>query len=735
MSERTTSAMGDLSSREMPAASTSDRFHADDAERSAGFAETFDREMEEGRGFVWLPVCLGAGILIYFALPTEPSAVAVGGMTLATALLAWASHRRAGPFRLTIVLAFVAAGAATMKLRTDLVSTPKLPREMTAEATGWVAEREAAARSGVRVVLRVAEIEDLSADEMPYAVRITIHAKSAETISVGDAIAVTARMRPPSGPVIPGGYDFARAAYYERIGAVGFAYGAARPAALGRAPLDIIFVRPLERLREIIGSRVTTALPGDRGRMATALITGDRGGISAATQEAMRASGLGHILAISGLHMALIAGSAFWIIRALLALSRRLTLHHPIKKWAAVGALLVATVYLGISGAHVATQRAYVMLAIMLLAVLVDRRAITLRNVALAALIILILSPESLLTASFQMSFAATIALVAVYQELTEWSHRRPQLITSNAHGVIALVWRFCAGLLITSLVAGLATTPFAIYHFQRMAPLTLLANLLAMPALALVVMPMAFLAVLLMPFGFEYLPLSAMNWGLGWIIGVAEWTSGLTGGAGGVRMAPALSLVFVVSGFLWLALWHQSWRLLGLVPIALAVPIAALAPRPDILVSPSGTAAAIRGDDGRLSIVAGPGSRFAIDNWLRADADPRDADTEGLSNGVACDPLGCVARINEKAELSVVLRPAAFAEDCYLADIVVSRFDAPATCGSGAIVIDRESLTHRGAHALFRLGTDDRGRPRFRITTAYPVVQRPWMPAFSSGE
>ena len=723
-----------MSSPEMPAETAADEYRAD-ARRRSWLAETFAREMEEGRGFLWLPVCFSIGILVYFALPTEPTMVAVGGVTLGAAILAWTSRRRTGLFRLTLALAFVAGGAATMKLRTDLVFTSKLPREMTAVVTGWVAERETAARSGVRVVLRVAEIGDLAADETPHAVRITIHASSAEAISVGDAIAVTARLRPPNGPVIPGGYDFARAAYYEKIGAVGFAYGAARPAVLGRAPLDILIHRPLERLRETIGRRVTAALPGDRGRIATALITGDRGGISEETQEAMRASGLGHILAISGLHMALIAGSAFWFLRAFFALSSNLALQHPIKKWAAIGALLVATVYLGISGAHVATQRAYVMLAIMLLAVLVDRRAITLRNVALAAFVVLILSPENLLTASFQMSFAATIALVAVYQELTAWSHRRPQLVDRGAFGGAATAWRFCAGLFVTSLVAGLATTPFAIYHFQRMAPLTLLANLLAMPALTLVVMPMAFLAVLLMPLGLEYPPLAAMNWGLGWIVGVAEWTSKLTGTAGGIRMVPALALVLVVGGFLWLALWRQAWRLFGLVPIALAVPIAVLAPRPDILVSPSGTAAAIRGDDGRLSVVAGPGSRFAIENWLRADADPRDADTASLSNGVACDPLGCIARIEEHTKLSVVLRPDAFAEDCHFAEIVVSRFEAPPTCRSRAIVIDRESLANRGAHALYRLGLNDRSRPRFRVTTSYPVVQRPWMPAFSIGE
>lgn len=729
--------MSDLRGGEAPAATGGaivQGYQPDRARSSTWFAESFERDVEDGRGFLWLPVLFGIGILIYLNLPTEPSAIAVFGAAFGAALLAWASRHHVRLFRLTIALSLLAAGAAIMKLRTDVVTAPKLPREMTAEVTGWVAERQTAARSGVRVVIRVAEVERLTADETPYAIRVTIRGES-EAISVGDAIAVTARIRPPNGPVIPGGYDFALAAFYERIGAVGFAYGAARPADLGPAPVGIRLYQPLERLRETIGDRVTTALPGDRGRVATALITGDRGGISGATQEAMRSSGLGHILAISGLHMALIAGSAFWILRALLALSPQLALRRPIKKWAAIGALLVATAYLGISGAHVATQRAYIMLSIMLLAVLVDRRAITLRNVALAAFVVLIIAPESLLTASFQMSFAATVALVAAYEELTAWSQRRPRLADLGVHRLSGRAWRFAAGLFTTSLVAGLATTPFAIYHFQRMAPLTLLANLLAMPVLGLVVMPMAFSAVILMPFGVESLPLAVMSWGLGWIIAVAEWTSRLTGDAGGVRMVPALALVFLVAGFLWLTLWHRSWRLLGLIPIALAVPIAAFAPRPDILVSPAGTAAAIRGDDGRLSVVAGPGSRFAIENWLRADADPREADAPDMSEGIVCDPLGCIARIGDETKLSVVFRPAAFAEDCHLVDIVVSRFEAPTICDGAARVLDRARLAHRGAHAFYRLEGNDRGRPRFRVSTAYPIVQRPWMPAFNSGE
>lgn len=383
--------------------------------------DAFGREMDEGRGFLWLPVCFGIGILIYFCLPQEPSALGLSIIALMSVVAAWLNRNKIDRFRLLMAIAFLVAGTTTMKLRTDYVAAPRLPFEQSTIVTGWVAEKTFASRGGVRVTLRVHDIERLDPLETPHFIRTTIRSAT-ETISVGDAVSVTGRLRPPNGPVIPGGYDFARAAFYDGIGGVGFAFGAARPADIGAAPLGIRMLVPLGRLRDIVGNRVTTALPGDPGWIALALVIGDRRGISTATQEAMWASGLGHILAISGLHMVLIAGSAFWLIRALLALSAELALRWPIKKWAAIGALGVATFYLGISGAQVATQRAYIMLAIMFVAVLLDRRAITLRNVALSAFIVLLISPESLVTASFQMSFAATIALVAAYEELSIWS-------------------------------------------------------------------------------------------------------------------------------------------------------------------------------------------------------------------------------------------------------------------------------------------------------------------------
>lgn len=697
--------------------------------------EAFGREMDEGRGFLWLPVFLGIGILVYFALPNEPSAFGLAIVAFVSSFLAWLSRRRVGLFRLLTALAFIAVGATAMKLRTDQVLAPKLPFESSTIVTGWVKEKSLAPRGGVRVALQVDEMERFDRDQTPHIVRITIRSDT-EEISVGDGLSVTARLRPPNGPVIPGGYDFARTAFYDRIGAVGFSYGAARPADIGPTPLSIRLLAPLEKLRDTIRTRVMAALPGDPGRIAVALVTGDRRGISADTQEAMWASGLGHILAISGLHMALIAGTAFWLIRALLALSSELALRWPIKKWAAVGALMVATFYLGISGAQVATQRAYIMLAIMLVAILLDRRAITLRNVALSAFVVLFIAPESLLTASFQMSFAATIALVAAFEEVSARIDRRDSLVDRRGPGLFGRGWRFISGLFVTSLVAGLATLPFAVFHFQRTAPLTLLANMMAMPIVALVVMPMVLASVLLIPLGVEVVPLTVMSWGLNWVIAVAEVTSAWSGSAGGIRMAPASALLFVVIGFLWLALWRERWRLFGLIPMMLAIPIVFLSPRPDILVNADGRTVALRNGEGDYSMITGKGSRFAVENWLRADADPREANAEDIANGVLCDPVGCIGKYGEEElKLALVLESEAFAEDCRLAAIVVSRLEAPRDCRKNAIVIDRTRLKRYGAHAFYRIDNRASDAPQFRIETAYPIIARPWMASFNIDE
>lgn len=689
------------------------------------FGAVFEREMEAGRGFLWLPVLFGTGIVIYFALPGEPSAIALVAVVAVMVAATWRVRDHIGTFRLLAVLTALVAGVTVIKLRTDIVAAPVLSREMTVNATGWVAEREAASRGGVRVLLRVHDIEEISTATAPRNIRVTIRSKG-DSISVGDSIAVLARLRPPSGPVMPGSYDFSRADFYQGVGAVGFAYGAAKPADIGEPPLRIRLGMPVARMRQTIRERIIAALPGDNGQIAAALVMGDRRGISESTQEAMRASGLGHVLAISGLHMALVAGSAFWLIRALLALSPTLALTRPIRKWAAAGALAVAAGYLAISGSSVATERAFLMLAIMLVAVMIERRAITLRNVALAAMAILLFQPESVLTASFQMSFAATLALVAGYEALRERADRRLTRADVGDRRLVGRFWLSVRGLSLTSIIAGLATTPFAIYHFQSAAPLTLFANLAAMPVVGMVVMPMAFFGVVLMPFGLEQLPLTVMGWGLDWVVMVARTTASWSAGWGGVPMAPVAALLLVVAGFLWLTLWHERWRLAGVLPIVMAVPIVLLAPRPEVLVDQSGTTAAVRGADGRYRIVNLKANRFVAGMWLRADADPRPI-SDSLSDGVRCDAIGCVAELADGTLVAVGLKPDAFGDDCRLAGVVISRFQAPQNCRTTATVVDRDVLARGGAQALYRAASEDGEAPRFTVEASYPANRRPF--------
>ena len=688
-------------------------------------AATLERELDAGRGFLWLPVAFGTGIVTYFALPREPAAWALVGLAVVLGGLAWRARRRVAVFRVLVILAAVAAGMTAIKLRTDRAAAPVLPREMTATVTGFVADVEAAARGGVRIVLRVAGFERLAPAATPRLVRVTVRSRGA-AIAVGDALSLRARLSPPSGPVIPGGYDFARAAFYDGLGAIGFAYGAPKRADLGEPPMAIALARPVADLRALIRARIVAALPGDNGEIAAALIMGDQGGISERAQEAMRASGLGHVLSISGLHMALVAGSAFWLIRALLALSAGLALRRPIKKWAAAGALVVAAFYLAISGGGVATERAFVMLAVMLTAILLDRRAITLRNVALAALIVLAIEPESVLSASFQMSFAATLALVAGFEVIALRRDRRLTLADPGSPRLSGRASAWIAGLFLTSLIAGLATTPFGAYHFQRLAPLSLFANLAAMPAVGFVVMPMALVSVILMPFGLEPLPLAAMSLGLDWMMAVAATAEAWSEGIGAVRMAPPASLVLFVAGFLWLALWRERWRFAGLLPMLLALPVALLSPRPDILIDDSGEAVAVRSDDGRYVVIGVKGHRFEVETWLRTDGDPRDSPSEaGEADGARCDPLGCTIAAGGVL-VAVGNSPAALADDCRLATVVISRYRAPDGCAAAA-VIDRSALASGGAHALYRIVAD--GPPRFQVVTAYPPLRRPFMP------
>ncbi len=676
-----------------------------------------------GRGFLWVPVAFAAGVAAYFALPREPALWALLAVGLACLLAAWRVRERPLAFPALALAAAVAIGATAVKLEVTLVAAPTLDRARTADLSGFVERVERRTGGRARLTIRPVAIEGVPAARLPR--RITVTAAGATGLLPGDGVAMTARLEPPRGPDMPGGWDPARAAFLDGIGATGFAYGRPRMADLGPAPWMLAPARAVAEVRHTIAERLRAALPGPRGEVAAALLVGDRGGIPESIEEAMRVSGLAHVLSISGLHMVLVAGTVFWVVRALFAAVPALALTRPIKAWAAIVALVAATFYLVISGAEVATQRAYVTMAVALVAVLVDRPAISLRTVAVAALVVMALEPSAVLGAGFQMSFAAVIALVAAYEW---WGGRERGETTSPPRGTVLWLGRAAlfgvAGLAATSLIAGLATAPIAAYHFHRGAPLGLLANLAAMPAVSVLVMPLGVLALVLLPFGLEQVALWPMGLGLGWMFAVAEKATAWTGDGAMIGRVPLVAVLLMVAALLWAAIALAPWRRLAVIPLLAGLAVATTGVRPDLLVSSDGRAVAARGPDGRLAVVAGDRSAYTVRAWLAADADPRDAKA-AAAPPAHCDDLGCVLPLGAgDLTVAVVTRPVALIEDCRRATVVVAPVPRPAGCLGPRLYVDRATLARTGALAvtLDTAAPDGLGDPAAAGTSG-----RPW--------
>ena len=422
-------------------------------------------------------------------------------------------------------------------------------------------------------------------------------------------------------------------------------------------------------------------------------LTGERGRIPEPVMESMRKSGLAHLLAISGLHMGLVAATLFFVLRLAMAAIEPVALRHPIKKWAASAALAGALFYLLISGATVPTQRAFVMVGLVLVAVLIDRTAISMRLVAWAALGILLLRPESLLSASFQLSFAAVVALIATWEAARgRWSAWR------GSHSVVRQIGLYLVGVAFTSVIATAATAPFAAYHFDRVAVYGLLANLVAVPITALWVMPFGLLALALMPLGLEHLALTPMGWGLRAVIAVAGSISEWPGAVALVPAAPLGALIAVVVGGLWLCLWRGGWRWAGVAAVAGGLFAFSFDRPPDILIDETGKLFAVRGAEG-LALSSQRLARFSGEHWLRRAGQA--ASAPWPPNGVRCDRLGCIYEHGAHT-VALVRDPRALDEDCGAADLVIAAVPVRWRCRAPATVIDRFDLWRDGAHAVW---------------------------------
>jgi competence protein ComEC len=677
-------------------------------------------EAEAGRLAPWLTVAFGAGIVLYFTAGREPRLWAALAALVGAGAVVFLARRRAAGFAVAAALTAAAAGFAVATLETLRAAHPVLERPLFgAEVSGWVELREERERTD-RITVAVAHMAARGRHATLTRVRVAVRKGTAP--AVGSFVAFKARLSPPLSPLRPGGYDFARDLYFQEIGATGFVLGkVATAASPAPPPAHLRFAAAVAGLRDAIDDRIRAALPGDPGAIASALITGKRDAISAPVNDAMYVSSLAHVLSISGYHMAVVAGVVFFVVRALLALCAGLALRRPIKKWAAAAALLAASAYLVLSGAEVATQRAYVMTAIVLVGVMLDRAALTLRTLAVAAFGVLLLAPASVVHPSFQMSFAATLALVAAYERGLPWAGTGAE----TRLGARIALWggREIASLVFASAVAGFATTLFAAYHFHRLAPYGVLANLLAMPVVSAWVMPMGLVALLALPFGFDDVAWRLMGLGIDWMAGVALWVASLPGAVGRVAAFGVGPLLLAIAGLLLLCLLRTPLRASGLALFLVALVLAAREPRPDVLVAPGAEMVAVRRADGRLAIMKLGSDGFAAREWLAAEADARTPGDPGLRDGFACDEAGCVASLADGTRVAVALRPQAFEEDCAAAALVVSRRTAPPDCGTPAI--DRNVWPRTGALALRR------GPRGWTTTAARPAgYDRPWAPA-----
>ena len=671
--------------------------------RATGFRVHLDAlwAAERQRLFLWVPVLFGAGSGLYLTLPVEPvgwAAPAAAGLFAAFALLL---RRQVAPALALAALALLAAGVAAADWRTERVRAPVLaapigPTDVSGRVV-WVGAGE----GPQRYLLDRVRIEGLAPEETP--VRVRLSARSAGIGGVappGSWLAARASLRPPPAPAEPGAWDFARQAWFQRIGAVGFTYGAPEPIAAPEGDGDG-WLSLLSAIRHWVSARILTRSEPSSGPFAAALLTGDRSAIEQSTLQAMRDSGLAHLLAISGLHVGLVAGFIFFVVRGLLALLEPVALRMPIKKWAAATALLSAAAYLLLSGMSVPTQRAFVMVGFVLLAIMLDRASLSMRLIAWAALLVLAVAPESMLGPSFQMSFAAATALIATYE-----AARGPFARLAARGGLAVRPVVYGAGVALTSLVAGIATGPFAVYHFNRFADYGLLANLGAVPITGFWIMPWGLVALVLMPFGLEGLALAPMGWGIDAVVWIARGVAAQPGAVTLVPAMPAAALIAIAVGGLWLCLWRSRWRFLGAAVIAGGLLLAGLDRRPDILVDGDARVMAVRGEDGQLWLSTRRRGRFVTDMWLRRDGQaetptwPPSGAGEPIA-GLRCDALGCIQRLNGKTT-AFVRDPRALEEDCARADIVVSAVPAWNLCPGPAIVVDRFDLWRGGGHAIW---------------------------------
>lgn len=575
-------------------------------------------EWERGILFLLIAPALAVGVLLYLALPVEPQLWALMVLTLVLAAACYAARSRP---RLNVGLAFlllVVIGATAARLETWRASTRMIGSDITTRLSGRVIDLDHLANGRIRMTVDVISTERPTLRYAPQRVRVSASAVPAG-IRAGSTIKGLVKLFPPSGPLRPGSYDFSFESYFDGIGANGFFFRAPElMSEAGPSESGARFTVAVDNFRNRIAGHIRDRIGGAEGEIAAALVVGVRAGIPEAVNEDLRRTGLAHILSISGLHMALVAASIMGVLRLGFAAFPDFASRHAVKKVAAAIALVVVAAYLFVSGAEVAARRSFIMLAVMLVAVMFDRAALTMRNLAIAAIATIVVSPHEVVGPSFQMSFAATAALIGGYAAWTQWSQKRPQdHQRSMTRWLLGKTVTLLAGIAATALIAGLATTIYGAWHFQRVSPLSLVANLAVTPIIS-VVMWSGVLASIAMPFGLDGPFLALMGKGLAAMLAVADWLSARSP-LDAVGIIPVASVLLLTLALLTATLATTRLRIVALPLAACGLWLLVGRTVPGVLVAEDGRLVGVMQADGALAINRERPNGFTVEDWQRA--------------------------------------------------------------------------------------------------------------------
>ena len=656
-------------------------------------ARLWEAEAAARRPFLWLAPLAMLGVLLYFSADEEPQYWATLGLSLllGLALFAFREARKSVRYglaaSLTVALGFSSASLRTLRSDAPILQDSLIGRfEAVVETVDWSA-------SGGRLLLRPLKLQSHTLG-LPFRIRATIAGR--QSVSPGDHIGGMIRLMPPPQPARPGGYDFAREAYFARIGGVGSILGALQILPPVEMDWRLSVMTAVDRLRLSLTDRIAHAIGGQSGAVAAALFTGKRGYISDQTNDELRAAGIYHVVSISGLHMVLAAGMVFFLVRGFLVLLPGVPLRYPIRQWAAACAMIGATAYDIFAGSEVATERSLIMTLILFGAILVGRRALSMRNLVFSAFVILIIEPESVLGPSFQMSFAAVAALIAAFERLPPPADRHPALMAPTSPyrekppaGLLQRIGQWlithARTVFLTTLLAEAATGPFSAFHFQRFQPLGLIGNALTIPLIESLAMPIGFIGVAAIPFG-----LDGPFWKImGYSVDVMLYVSTLVASTPfATRALPAISIASVLClslGLLWLTLWSTRLRLVGVVPVLIGIAMAFHGTRPDIVVARDGLSLAARGPDGQLAVMGKGASSFVVTQWLSADGDMRQPTDPTVRRGPLCNATGCIAKLKDGQTITLTLLKRDLTEDCRLAAVLITPLDGFGQYRNGA--------------------------------------------------